>query len=97
VAALQVLEARADEFSAVITDLSMPKMMGFDLASRILSIRRDLPVILTSGYIRAEDQAAARELGITQLVQKPNTVDELSSALSRAIHPPSGARQTQPR
>ncbi len=55
---------------AVVTDLSMPGMSGFDCAREMLAIRPDLPIVLTSGYVRPEDEALAREIGIRAVRSK---------------------------
>ena len=83
--ALQILAQRPDEFDVVVTDLSMPGMSGFHLARAIKEIRADLPVIVTSGCVRSEDRDTARELGVREIVLKPDTVEELAQALERVI------------
>jgi CheY-like chemotaxis protein len=60
----------------------MPQQSGFDLARSILSLRPDLPVILTSGYVRPDDQATAAAIGIRAFILKPNTVEELAVTLA---------------
>lgn len=83
--ALQVLQQRAGDFDVVVTDLSMPGMSGFHLASAIRELRADLPVFVTSGYIRPEDREAASNAGVRELVLKPNTVEELAQVLERVF------------
>ena len=83
--ALQVLQARARDFDVVVTDLSMPGMSGFHLARAIKEFRADLPIVVTSGYLRAEDREVAREIGIRDLVLKPDTVEELGQVLERVF------------
>ena len=84
-AALKAFLAEPDRFDVVITDLSMPRMSGRDLAARILEVRPDLPVILATGYIRPQDTESARRLGIRDLILKPNTVDDLGPILHRIL------------
>ncbi|HEU4601229.1 MAG TPA: response regulator [Steroidobacteraceae bacterium] len=73
------------EFDVVITDLAMPGMTGRQLAAKIREISKDVPIIMTSGYIRDEDREAARQLNINQLVYKSNTVQLLTEALAAEI------------
>lgn len=82
-AAVDAFRARPDGFDAVITDISMPEMSGFEVAREILGVRATTPVVVTSGYIRPEDEAQAALLGVRALIAKPNTVDELAEALDR--------------
>jgi PAS domain S-box-containing protein len=84
-AAILELKTHPDAYDVVITDLSMPTLLGTDVAAQIREIRDDIPIILTSGYIRAEDTEAAQRLRINHIVYKSNTVDELANALARVI------------
>lgn len=83
--ALQVLRQRPEEFDVIVTDLSMPGMSGFHVTRAIREIRADLPVVVTSGYVRAEDRDTANELGVRELVLKPDTVEELARVLERVF------------
>jgi CheY-like chemotaxis protein len=83
--ALERFRRQPRDFDAVVTDLSMPGMSGFDLAREILAVRPDLPVVMTSGYFRPQDQELAGKLGIRELILKPNTVEELGRALDRLL------------
>ena len=73
------------EFDVVITDIAMPGMTGKQLASKIREIDKNIPIIMTSGYIRDEDRESARQLNINQLVYKSNTVQQLAEALASEI------------
>jgi PAS domain S-box-containing protein len=84
-AALYDFNSRPNEFAAVVTDLSMPRMSGLDLVRELFKLRPELPIILTSGYIRPEDQRVADSLGIAQIILKPSTIDTLGHALSEIL------------
>jgi PAS domain S-box-containing protein len=79
---LETFRNSPDSFDVVVTDLSMPQMSGFDVARELQAIRPDIPILMTSGYVRAEDREAARACGIRDVILKPDTVDELGQALS---------------
>lgn len=81
--ALAAIRHDPSGIDVVVTDLSMHTMSGFDLARAALAARADLPVLLTSGYVRAEDRETARQCGIREVILKPNTVEELGHALNR--------------
>jgi CheY-like chemotaxis protein len=83
--ALQVFSENPHQFAAVITDLSMPGMSGADLARRVIEIRPDIPVVMTSGYLRPEDEEEARGIGVRELILKPDTIEELAKALHRVF------------
>lgn len=72
----------------VVTDVHMPEMDGFDLASRI----KDAPnlanvviMMLTSGEKKG-DLHRCRELGISDYLMKPVRRAELRAAIVKAIH-----------
>lgn len=80
--ALQALRERPEAFDVIVTDLSMPGMSGFHVARAIREIRAELPVVVTSGYVRVEDRQTASEVGVRALVLKPNTVEDLARVLA---------------
>ena len=53
-----------------------------------MSIRPDLPVVITTGYIRAPDVATAREVGVRDLILKPDTIEGLASLVGRYLEQP---------
>ncbi|HVN87408.1 MAG TPA: PAS domain S-box protein [Candidatus Binatia bacterium] len=87
-AALREFQRHPSDFDAVVTDLAMPGMSGFDLARAVQSLRADIPIVVTSGFVRPEDEVAARQLGIRDVVLKPDTVEELGRALDQLFRVP---------
>jgi DNA-binding NtrC family response regulator len=79
--AIAAVRADPRRFDMVISDLGMPGMSGMDLARELLTIRPDLPVIITSGYVRAEDARRAHEIGVRDVVLKPGTVAEMGQLI----------------
>ncbi|MEA2060448.1 MAG: PAS domain S-box protein [Thermodesulfobacteriota bacterium] len=67
------------EFDLLITDMTMPHMSGDELAQKSLDIRKDLKIILCTGYSENMSEARAREIGIRQFLQKPFNTDRLLS------------------
>jgi len=63
----------------------MPHMTGIDLAAEILKIRPDIPVVLTSGYVGEQEIETVQRLGVTQLIPKPSTVEEVGQIVHRVI------------
>jgi PAS domain S-box-containing protein len=83
--ALELVRRHPDHFDLVLSDMNMPGMSGIDVAREILSLRPDLPVVITTGYIRASDVAAARAAGVRDLILKPDTIEELPLIVSRYL------------
>ncbi len=78
VSALNAFKANPDEFDLVITDMTMPKMKGDALSAELLKIRKELPIILCSGYYGNLDEDITQTLGIKKSIQKPIIGQELS-------------------
>jgi CheY-like chemotaxis protein len=87
--ALENFAADPHAFAAVITDLTMPKMTGAELARSIHELRPDIPIILTSGYSGAIDEERAARSGFTEILGKPFAFRTLAESLHRALekHP----------
>jgi CheY-like chemotaxis protein len=85
VEALQDFRSRPYEFAAVVTDLSMPGLPGHDLARQVREIRPDIPLVLTSGYVRPDDAPAVQRLGVVDVILKPNIVADLGPTLHRLL------------
>lgn len=77
-------QASHGRWDAVLTDLSMPKMTGLQLARRIGSTTSPPPIILISGQIPFEDEAQLGEAGFSAVLHKPIDQDELLRVLSEA-------------
>jgi PAS domain S-box-containing protein len=81
IAALDKFHAEPHRFDLVITDMTLPKMTGIDLSRKMLKIRPDIPIILSSGIKDHETEAQATSLGIKAYVIKPLTRRELALAV----------------
>ena len=86
VKAFELFQADPQAFDLVITDQTMPKMTGHELALALMKIRPDLPVVLCTGYSELIDEKNARKLGIQEFIIKPFTMEMLSDATWKALH-----------
>ncbi|MGA2419023.1 MAG: response regulator, partial [Candidatus Acidiferrum sp.] len=85
VKAVELFRSDPKAFDAVVTDLAMPQLSGFDLSSQLLEIRPDLPIVMTSGYVRPEDQERALHMGLRDLILKPDTIEQLARTLDQVF------------
>ena len=79
--ALEIFRAEPHKFDLVISDMTMPGMTGDILASEVMNIRPDTPVILCTGYSERIDEQRAMDLGIKGLMMKPFTIRRLSKTI----------------
>jgi PAS domain S-box-containing protein len=73
--------------SLLITDQTMPGMQGTELIATLRRQLPTLPVVLMSGYFSKISPTDLDALDPLELVSKPFTTDELTSAVHRALHP----------
>jgi CheY-like chemotaxis protein len=86
-AALDVLERAGSQISAVLMDLSMPRMGGQEALRQLRKTWPHLPVIMMSGYT---EESVAEQFcdvgpGITTFLQKPFFAEDLIATLRRVL------------
>jgi len=79
--ALELFRMKHDEIDLVISDVNMPKMTGIELAERLLEIRKDIPIVLGTGYSEMITQQRAIQLGIKRIIIKPLIIKELANTI----------------
>lgn len=86
VEALKVFRRVPKRFHLLITDLVMPKMKGDDLIREIREIRKDLPVIICTGYFeRVSSRLSLGELAVDEVIIKPIDVTRFSRTIRRIL------------
>ncbi len=82
---LQYLDEHPDEVDLVITDQTMPRMTGLELAEKIHARRSDLPIILCSGYADIVTDRSAGQVGIRKFLAKPFEMRDLALAIRQVL------------
>ncbi len=83
--ALEVFRAAPESFDLVITDQTMPRMTGAELAKELMRIRPGLPIILCTGYSHSMTEEKARAIGIRAYLTKPLSRRDLAQAVRGAL------------
>ena len=73
------------KFDLVITDFTMPKMTGIELAKELGSIRPGLPIILCSGVSQVVSDSVTKQAGIQTVIYKPIRRPEIAQAIRKAM------------
>jgi PAS domain S-box-containing protein len=83
-------KVRQERYDAVLMDLQMPEMDGFEATRRIRALEqgRTLPIIALTASKLLEDGEAARRAGMDGYLAKPVHVDALLAELLRCIEQP---------
>ena len=75
-----------NDYSAIISDMKMPKVSGAELLSRAFEVCPDTPRILLTGYSDIDSTAMAiNQAKITNYISKPWNNDELKNVVSQAV------------
>ena len=84
-AALDYMKDMSHEIDLLITDQTMPGLTGIELAKEALLIRKDLPIILCTGFSNDVNRESATALGIKKFIKKPYGSHEISKAIRELL------------
>jgi PAS domain S-box-containing protein len=85
VEAVEIFGQHKDEISCVLSDLTMPRMGGWETISALRAIRHNLPVILASGYDEATVMKGKHPELPDFFLNKPYDINQLGDAIGKAI------------
>lgn len=80
--ALEALDHGGDEYALAITDQTMPRMTGLQLAAEIARRRPALPVVLYTGYAEGLPDDGVQVAGVRAVVRKPIDPAALRSVIA---------------
>ena len=85
VEALDLFRSAPHEFDLVITDMTMPTLTGDKLASQLMSIRPDIPILICTGYTNRISEKSAVEIGIKAMLYKPVAKATLAKTIRKVL------------
>ncbi|MBN2309650.1 MAG: PAS domain S-box protein, partial [Candidatus Hydrogenedentes bacterium] len=97
--ALDMFRANPNRFDIIVTDQTMPKVTGAQLAAHVQQIRPGMPVIVTTGFSEVLTESNTKALGIAEVLHKPFTRAEIARAIRRALdraHPDTAKPSSAP-
>ena len=79
-------------FDAMLIDIEMPQMDGYTLASEIrkYSKYKNLPLLAVTSRSSKSDRLRGVEVGMTEYITKPYSLEYLANTVSRNIKLPVG-------
>jgi len=83
--ALEIFLKEPGRFDLVITDQIMPDLTGMDLVARMLGARKDLPIILFTGYSEMVSAEKAKSAGVKEFIMKPIVKKEIAETIRRVL------------
>ncbi|HUA57589.1 MAG TPA: response regulator [Verrucomicrobiae bacterium] len=87
VEAWKLLSVSGDEFSAIVTDLNMPRMDGFELIRRVRDDQRlsATPIIVVSADTDPRTPERVTQLGVSAFFPKPYSPAEVRRKLEQIL------------
>jgi DNA-binding NtrC family response regulator len=85
VEALEVFRRHRDQIRCVVTDLTMPRMDGWETLTALRRLDSTLPVIMASGYDRGRVMSDMRSDRPHVFLEKPFGLQDLCDAIGQAL------------
>lgn len=79
--ALAAFKTSPSAYDLVISDVTMPKLSGVDLARQMRKIRPDIPIIICTGHSDLIDEDKAKSMDIDAFTMKPLTASEIAKMI----------------
>jgi DNA-binding NtrC family response regulator len=83
--ALRIFRDDPERFDLIITDYTMPFMNGAELAQKILEVRNDIPVILSTGFSPSITREKIQQTGIREFITKPISIRDLALIIRKVL------------
>jgi two-component system cell cycle sensor histidine kinase/response regulator CckA len=83
--ALEAARADPGQYDLAVTDYSMPRISGLEIATALLQLRADLPVAILTGYATEALTEEATAIGVREVISKPSSFDELMESIARLV------------
>ncbi len=95
--ALEAFRQEPEAFDLLVTDHVMPGLSGVELVSEVKRLRRDIPVLMITGYDDPAHDEELNQCGIDQFLAKPISVKRLLVAAAFLLADAGGAAPQQDR
>jgi len=83
--ALKAFMMNPGSFDLVISDMSMPRLTGIQLAKEIFNIRQDLPIIICTGFSEKITESIIKETGIKAILMKPVIKSKMAKMVRKVL------------
>ena len=88
--AVEIFEkSKSGEFDAILMDIMMPIMNGYEAAKRIRALEREdartVPIIAMTANAFTEDRMRAKEAGMDEHIAKPVDAELLVKVIRKAV------------
>ena len=85
--ALEAFRESPETYDIIITDQRMPNLTGIELAEEVRQTRRDIPILLSTGWSDSISKRKVKDMGINEVIAKPHEMENLLNAIGSAFNP----------
>ncbi len=82
---VELLERGGFSGDILVTDMTMPKFTGAELAERVTRAHPHCPVILCSGYDLTRQEPTSQAMAFSKHLSKPYSIDELAQGVRSVL------------
>jgi two-component system, cell cycle response regulator CpdR len=82
---LEIITRDAGGFDLILSDIRMPAMDGIEMAKEATASFPSLRILLMTGFADQRERASDLEQVVIDVVDKPFTLADIRSAVSRAL------------
>jgi PAS domain S-box-containing protein len=83
--ALSLIQKKSEALDLILTDLTMPKTTGIQLAEEISKFRPELPIVLVTGNRKAIDEEITSKCPIRGILLKPVQLEDLGRMVREVL------------
>jgi two-component system, cell cycle sensor histidine kinase and response regulator CckA len=83
--AIEAFRTNSQKYNLVISDITMPKMTGDEMARQMKAIRPDIPIILCSGFSDRIHAQTMKTIGIRAVLMKPVLYADLAHTVRQVL------------
>ena len=88
--AVEQFREHSEEIACVLLDFAMPRMDGEETYRELRRLRRDVPIVLASGYSAFDVQTRFPDGGLAGFIEKPYELQKLGATLRDVLEAKSG-------
>lgn len=74
-----------EDYDLVYTDIRMPGMDGIEVAEQVKARRPWIPVVIVTGYGTSENEAKAKQIGVSAFLHKPLSPEMIEGSAREAL------------
>jgi PAS domain S-box-containing protein len=83
---LEVFRKKPFDYDIIISDQIMPNITGVNLSKKLLQIRPDIPIIITTGFYEKIDKKKIFRLGIKGYIEKPVIKKDIAALIRNLLN-----------